>query len=169
MSEQRPVSEAEAHQIILEWGQLHDLQAGLSAFLALIAEEGFYMQFGNKRWVGYADFEDHQITKRKFFDEHHDYHTIVVEPGTDTTTGKTIAKTKMQWTYRYRPERSPTSKLMKAHLEHTWEFRRCPKTGRAFIQGHIVDVFEYLEGFRPDEEQQYDPHIDTNWKTAASK
>ncbi len=158
---QAPVSEEEAKKIISEWARLHDLQAGLSAFLPIIAEEGFYMQFGTKRWEGYADFEDHQITKRKFFDEVHDYYDIRVDVGQE----KTIAKTKMRWTHRYRPERSPKSQLIKAYLEHTWEFRRCPKTGRPFMQGHVVDLFEYEKGFRPDEEQEYDPHVDTRWKT----
>lgn len=158
---QAPVTEEEAKKIILEWGRLHDLQAGLSAFLPIIAEQGFYMQFGTKRWEGYADFEDHQITKRKFFDEVHDYFDIRVDVGPEKTT----AKTKMNWTYRYRPERSPRSKLIKAYLEHTWEFRRCPKTGRPFMQGHVVDLFEYEKGFRPDEEQECDPHLDTKWKS----
>ena len=158
---QGPVTEQEARAIILEWSRLHDLQAGLSAFLPIIAGEGFYMQFGTKRWEGYTDFEDHQITKRKFFDELHDYFDVSV----DVREEKTIAKTKMNWTYSYRPERSPKSKLIKAYLEHTWEFRRCPKTGRPFMQGHVVDVFEYEKGFRPDDEQEYDPHMDTKWGT----
>src|SRR5689334_14229646 len=117
MTSQSPVTDAEARVIIQQWATLHDLQAGLSAFLPFIAEDGFYMQFGTKRWVGYADFEDHQITKRRFFDERHEYFDIHVEPSAE----KTIAKTKMHWTYRYRPERSPTSKLIKAFLEHAWE------------------------------------------------
>ena len=119
------------------------------------------MVFGTKRWEGYADFEDHQIVKRKFFDEFHHYLDILVED----REGDTIAKTKMRWSYRYRPERSPRSKLIRAYLEHTWEFRRCPKTGRPFMQGHVVDLFEYEKGFRPDEEQEYDPHLDTNWES----
>ena len=28
-----------------------------------------------------------------------------------------------------------------------------------------VDLFEYEKGFRPDEEEEYDPHMDTKWKT----
>jgi hypothetical protein len=161
MSALQPVTAAETHEIILQWGHLHDLQAGLSAFLPIIAADGFYMQFGTKRWEGYADFEDHQITKRKFFDERHEYLDIQVAEGDERTT----AKTKMRWTYRYRPERSPTSKLIKAYLEHTWELRRCPQSGRAFMQGHVVDVFEYEAGFRPDDPPEYDPHLDLNWKT----
>jgi len=161
MIRQGPVTEEEARAIIQQWGDLHDQQAGLSAFLPIIAEEGFYMQFGVKRWAGYADFEDHQITKRKFFDELKEYLGIRIEAGQE----KTIAKTKLIWTYRYRPERSPKSKLIKAYLEQTWEFRRCAKTGRAFMQGHVVDVFEYERGFRPEDEQVYDPHLDAAWKT----
>jgi hypothetical protein len=161
MANTAPVTEEEARAIIQEWARLHDLQAGLSAFLPFIASDGFYMQFGGKRWVGYADFEDHQITKRRFFDEKHEYFDIQVTPGEE----KTIARSKMHWTYRFRPERSPTSKLIKAYIEHIWEFRRCPKTGRAFMQGHIVDLFEYEKGFRPDDEPQYDPHIDTRWQS----
>lgn len=156
-----PVSEEEARDIILQWGRLHDLQAGLSAFLPIIAEEGFYMQFGEQRWEGYGDFERHQITKRKFFDELHDYTDIRIYVGGTVTT----AKTQMQWTYRHRPENSPVSRLIKARIEHTWEFRRCTKTGRAFMQGHVVDLFEYLEGFRPDETREYDPHLDLKWGT----
>ena len=115
-----PVSEDEARSIILEWGRLHDLQVGLSAFLPVIATDGFYMRFGDKQWVGYADFEAHQIAKRRFFDEIHDYtsiHVAVQEPFT-------IARKVMLWTYRHRTENSPTSQLMKARIEHTWEFRR---------------------------------------------
>jgi hypothetical protein len=161
MTQLTPVTGEEARHIIQEWARLHDLQAGLSAFLPFIAEDGFYMEFGNKRWVGYADFENHQITKRKFFDENHEYFAIDVQPGAE----KTIAKTKMHWTYRWRPTGSPTSKLIKAYLEHTWEFRRSPTSGKPFMQGHRVDVFEYEKGFRPDEVEEYDPHIDSKWRT----
>ena len=35
------ITEAEAREIIVEWGRLHDLQAGLSAFLPFIAGDGF--------------------------------------------------------------------------------------------------------------------------------
>jgi hypothetical protein len=73
------------------------------------------MEFGNKRWVGYADFEDHQITKRRFFDEQHDYSDIQVQVGGD----KTLARTKMIWPCRYRPDRSPISKRINAYLERT--------------------------------------------------
>ena len=156
-----PVSEEEARAIILEWGRLHDLQAGLSAFLPIIAEEGFYMQFGEKRWIGYTDFEAHQVVKRKFFDEVHNYTDIQITVASPVTS----AKTEMRWTYRYRPENSPRSQLLKARIEHTWDFRRCAKTGRAFMQGHIVDLFEYEEGFRPDDKPDYDPHLDLKWKT----
>jgi hypothetical protein len=159
MVETGPVSDQEARRIIAEWGRLHDLQAGLSSFLPIIAEEGFYMHFGERSWVGYADFEDHQITKRRFFDESHDYQDIKVEPGTE----RTVARTKMIWTAHYRPERSPRSKIMKSYLEHSWEFRRCAKTGRPFMQGHTVDLFEYLKGFAPDDAQDYDFHLDTKW------
>src|SRR5882757_290606 len=158
---QDPVSDEEARAIIRQWGQLHDQQAGLSSFLPIIAEKDFYMRFGAKSWIGYADFEDHQITKRVFFGEVHEYLDVQIEPGGD----KTIARTKMAWTYRYRPERSPRSKLIKAYLEHTWEFRRCPETGRAFMQGHVVDVFEYEQGYRADEQTTYDPHLDPAWKS----
>lgn len=156
-----PVTEDEARFIISEWGRLHDLQAGLSAFLPLIAGQGFYMQFGAKRWEGYADFEDHQITKRRFFDESHDYHAIQIEVGTE----RTVARTQMRWQARYRPGRSPKSRLIKADLEHTWEFRRCARTGRAFMQGHIVDSCRFEPGFAPDDQTEYDPHVDPKWKT----
>ncbi len=156
-----PVTEDEARAIILQWGRLHDQQAGLSAFLPLIAEEGFYMTFGDKTWLGYADFEAHQIVKRKFFDEFHDYTDIQIMVGEPVTTAKTV----MQWTFHQRPENSPRSQLLKAHLEHTWEFRRCEKSGRPFMQGHVVDLFEYEAGFRPDDVQEYDPHVDLKWKT----
>jgi len=26
-------------------------------------------------------------------------------------------------------------------------------------------LFEYEQGFRPDDEPAYDPHLDTKWKT----
>jgi hypothetical protein len=155
-----PVTEDEARSIIQQWGRLHDAQAGLSAFMPLIAEDGFYMRFGEKSWVGYADFEAHQIVKRRFFDELHEYTDVKVSVGEPTT-----AKTKMVWTYRHRPENSPRSQLLKAHLEHTWEFHRCAETGRPFMQGHVVDLFEYEAGFRPDDVQEYDPHMDTKWRT----
>jgi hypothetical protein len=165
MSTSHPVSEEEAREIIQRWGHLHDLQAGLSAFIPLIAEDGFYMRFGEKSWVGYADFEAHQIVKRKFFDEFHDYIDIRVTVGLPATT----ANTTMVWTYRHRPDNSPTSRLLKAHLEHTWEFRRCPASARPYMQGHVVDRFDYLEGFRPDSDEtstkEIDPHLDPRWST----
>jgi hypothetical protein len=33
------------------------------------------------------------------------------------------------------------------------------------MQGHVVDVFEYLQGFRPDDEPEYDPRLDPSWKS----
>lgn len=155
-----PVTADEATAIIREWGRLHDLQAGLSAFLPLIAEDGFFMRFGDKTWTGYSEFEEHQATKRKFFDEVHEYAEIAATVGNPTT-----AKTVMFWTYRLRPDNSPRSQLLKARLEHTWEFRRCGRTGRPSMQGHVVDRFEYLPGFRPEDRASYDPHLDSRWGT----
>ena len=77
----------------------------------------------------------------------------------------TTAKTIMFWTYRLRPDNSPRSQLLKARLEHTWEFRRCGRTGRPSMQGHVVDRFEYLPGFRPEDRASYDPHLDSRWGT----
>lgn len=154
------VTEEEAKAIIREWGRLHDLQSGLSAFLPIIAEDGFYMRFGDKTWSGYADLESHQVIKRRFFDEIHDYQDIAVRIG-DPTTATTV----MFWSCRLRPDNSPRSQILKARLEHTWEFHRCPRTGRPYLQGHVVDRFEYLAGFRPDEANSYDPHLDTRWGT----
>jgi hypothetical protein len=61
-----PVSEAEVRGIITKWGELHDRQVGLSAFLPLIARTGFYMEFAGKRWEGYEGFERHQITRFEY-------------------------------------------------------------------------------------------------------
>ncbi len=33
------------------------------------------------------------------------------------------------------------------------------------MQGHVVDVFEYEKGIRPDEPQAYDPPLDPKWNT----
>jgi hypothetical protein len=55
--------------------------------------------------------------------------------------------------------------LLKAHIEHTWEFHRCAKTNRPYLQGHTVDLFEYEAGFRHDDVQEYDPHLDAKWRT----
>ena len=44
-----PVSEAEARAIIAKWGELHERQAGLSAFMPFIARTGFYLEFAGKR------------------------------------------------------------------------------------------------------------------------
>ena len=159
MANNNPVTVEEATNIIHEWGRLHDLQTGLSAFMPIIAEEGFYMKFGEKEWVGYEDFENHQISKRKFFNELHEYFDIKVEVGDEVTT----ATSKMNWEAHYRPENSPRSKILKAYIEHLWEFRSCEKTGRAYMQGHSVELFEYIKGFAPDDEQVYEPHIDPNW------
>ncbi len=115
MSDVDAVTESEARAMIERWGQLHDLQAGLSAFLPTIAEESFYMQFGSKRWVGYAAVGEHQINKRKSFDEVKEYLDVRVEVGDEVT----IAPTRMRWSYRFRPEQSPRSQLVKAYMEHT--------------------------------------------------
>lgn len=152
------VTEAEARAIIAEWGRLHDLQAGLSAFIPLIAPTGFYMEFDGKRWEGYAGFEAHQLAKRRFFDELHETFEIRVTPDADWTR----AWTRSHWNARYRPENSPRSKTIKTLIEHDWEFRRDPATGAAFIQGHKVTKFDYLPGFAPDNAQEYDPHLQTN-------
>ncbi|MCA0304732.1 MAG: hypothetical protein LCH95_20180 [Proteobacteria bacterium] len=150
-----PVNEAEVRAIVKAWGELHDLQAGLSAFLPFIAAEGFYMEFAGKRWEGYAGFERHQVEKRRFFDELHETVELKVTPGTPVTR----AWTRSHWNARYRPEASPVSRQIKTLIEHDWEFRR-DAAGRAFMQGHTVTRFEYLPGFAPDETPEYDPHLE---------
>ncbi len=149
MSDKGPVTTGEATKIIMEWARLYDLQAGLSEFLPYIAEEGFYMRFDRNDWLGYSDFEKHQIMKRRFFNEFHEYYDIKIEEGEEKTT----ATTKMNWVAHYRPENS----------EHLWEFRRCEKTGRPYMQGHSVELFEYIKGFAPDEADNSDPHLDSKW------
>lgn len=122
-----PVTEAEARTIIIaEWGRLHDLQAGLSAFIPLIARTGFYMAFDGKRWEGYAGFEEHQLVKRRFFDELHDTFEARVIPGTDSTH----AWTRSHGNACYRPENSPRSKTIKSLIEHDWEFAAIPQPAR---------------------------------------
>ena len=149
-----PVSEAEVRAIVKTWGQLHDRQAGLSAFLPFIAGEGFYMEFAGKRWEGYAGFEQHQVEKRRFFDELHETVELKVTPGTPATR----AWTRSRWNARYRPEASPVSREIRTLIEHDWEFRR-DAAGRAVMQGHTVTRFEYLPGFAPDDTPRYDPHL----------
>ena len=139
---QAPVTEEEAKKIILEWARLHDLQAGLSAFLPIIAEEGFYMEFGGKRWEGYADFEDHQITKRKFFDEVHEYFDIRVDVGEE----KTIAKTKMNSTYRYRPERSPGVNLSRSSSSTLGNFSVAQKPAAHLCKGTWLTFLNMRKG-----------------------
>jgi hypothetical protein len=123
------------------------------------------MRFGDKSWIGYADFEAHQIAKGKLFDEIHDYVSIDVVVQELLTTAKTV----MLWTYRHRPENSPTGQLLKARLEHTWEFRHCLTSGCAFMQGHVVDRFDYIDGSSPvsavQAAQGEDPHLDPCWTT----
>jgi hypothetical protein len=153
-----PVSEAEARAIIAEWGRLHDLQAGLSAFIPFIARTGFYMEFNGKRWEGYEGFETHQVVKRRFFDELQDTYAIRVVPAPSVTR----AWTKSRWNASYRPENSARSRTIKTLIEHEREFRRDAATGAAFMQGHTVTKFAYLPGFAPDDEQEYDPHLESH-------
>ncbi|MFO1082131.1 MAG: hypothetical protein U1E23_16060 [Reyranellaceae bacterium] len=150
-----PVGEAEARSIIARWGELHDLQAGLSAFLPFIARDGFYMVFAGKRWEGYADFEAHQLVKRRFFDELHETLEVRVQPASPATHAFTVSR----WEARYRPDNSPRSVQIKSRIEHDWEFRRDPDTGHAYMQGHRVTAFEYLPGFAPLETVADDPHL----------
>ncbi len=150
-----PVTEAEIRAIVVRWGQLHDDQAGLSAFLPFIAAEGFYMEFAGKRWEGYAGFERHQVEKRRFFDELHETVELRIVPGYPVTR----AWTRSHWNARYRPEASPRSRQIKTVIEHDWEFRRDPASGAAIMQGHTVTRFEYLPGFTPDGTPDYDPHL----------
>jgi hypothetical protein len=151
-----PVSEAEARAIITKWGELHDRQVGLSAFLPLIARTGFYMEFAGKRWEGYEGFERHQIEKRRFFDEFHETLEMRLTPGVEATHAWTLS----HWNASYRPEGSPRSHQIRTVIEHDWEFRRDPATGQAFMQGHKVTRFEYLPGFAPRDVEEYDPHLD---------
>jgi hypothetical protein len=152
----RPVTEAEARAIIAKWGELHDLQAGLSAFIPLIARTGFYMEFAGKRWEGYEGFERHQIEKRRFFDEWHETLEVRLMPAADATHAWTLS----HWDASYRPENSPRGRRIKTLIEHDWEFRRDPASGVAFMQGHKVTKFDFLPGFAPDDAQHYGPHLD---------
>ena len=54
-----PVTEAEVRAIIAKWGELHDQQAGtLGLHPVHRPRTAFYMEFGGKRWEGYAGFEN---------------------------------------------------------------------------------------------------------------
>lgn len=150
-----PVNEAEVRAIVARWGELHDLQAGLSAFIPIIATAGFYMEFAGKRWEDYEGFEVHQLVKRRFFDELHETVDIRITPGAPVTRAWTLS----HWNASYRPENSPRSRQIKTVIEHEWEFRRDPANGRAFMQGHTVTRFEYLPGFAPEEKSDQDPHL----------
>lgn len=149
------VTEAEARAIIARWGELHDLQAGLSAFLPFIARSGFYMEFAGRRWEGYEGFERHQIEKRRFFDERHETLEVRLAPGPQATHAWTLS----HWNASYRPANSPRSRQIRTVIEHDWEFRRDPATGHAIMQGHKVTKFEYLPGFAPEDETDDDPHL----------
>lgn len=158
-----PVTEAEIRSLIVQWNRLQDRQAGLAEFLPMIAREGFYLEFDRTRWEGYEGLEAHQLLKRRFFDESHDTFEVHVFPESGAVHARTIA----HWNAHYRPDGSPHSKQIKTRIEHDWEFRRDPSSGRAVMQGHKVTKFEYLPGFAPDGASGGEvPHLDASKHTS---
>jgi hypothetical protein len=87
------VTEDEVRPLIHARGRLQDDHAGLSAFLPIIAEEGFELRFGDNLWLGDAGLEGHQELKRRFFDETHIYQWIDVR----TSEEQAEATSVMQW------------------------------------------------------------------------
>jgi hypothetical protein len=150
------VTEAEVRALIKRWGELQDRQAGLAAFLPMVARDGFYLEFDGQRWEGYEGLESHQQMTRRFFDEQHEIFDVRLVPRSDATHALTSGR----WDARYRPEGSPVSRQIKTRVEHDWEFRRDPATGQAVMQGHKVLKLEYLPGFAPDDAPAGDvPHL----------
>lgn len=157
------VTADEAQAIIDEWARLQDTQAGLAAFLPIVADDGFLLQSPaeSRRWEGHAGLEAHQEMKRFFFDEEHDFRDVRIAPGEE----RTIAWTCLGWEARYRPQGSPTSKVVKAHMEHEWEFRRCGRTGRPYVLRLTVDSFEYRKGCGPETSVAGIPYLDPGLPT----
>ena len=137
-----PVTEAEARVIIAKWSELHDLQAGLSAFIPFIARTGFYMEFAGKRWEGYEGLERHQIEKRRFFDERHETLEVRLMPAADAAHAWTLS----HWDASYRPENSPRSRRIKTLIEQF----RYPRLGPGQMWTRAAEFVEAgIGGDRP--------------------
>ncbi len=149
------ITEDEVRQLIHQWGRLHDEHAPLSAFLPIIAEEGFEIQFGEDVWQGYAGLEAHQELKRQFFDEAHIYQWIDVKTAGDQAEAKSV----MQWEASVREPPAPRSTRIKAVLHHSWLIKRSPRTGKPVIARSVVDSFKYVPGFEPAPPKKPAPHL----------
>lgn len=156
--ERRPVDAEEARAIIDTWVRLQLEQAGSAAFAPIVAEEGFLLQAPTveRCWEGLDGLEEHQRVKRFFFDEELAVRDVRVAPGAQ----RTLAWTCTGWAASYRPQGSPRSFSVRAYMEHEWELRRCPRTGRAFLQRLTTDLFEYRKGHAPAEAVAGNPYLD---------
>ncbi|TAJ31009.1 MAG: hypothetical protein EPO64_02695 [Nitrospirae bacterium] len=152
----QPITNEDVKHLIHEWGRLHNDHASLSAFLPIIAEEGFEIRFGDVVLKGYAGLEEHQEIKRQFFDESHIYNSIDVK----VSDGQAEAKSVVQWEASVRDASAPRSTRIKAVIHHSWLIARSSKTGKPVIVQHVVDSFKYLPGFEPPAPAKPAPHLD---------
>ncbi len=152
----QPITEEEVKHLIHEWGRLHNDHAPLSAFMPIIAEEGFEIRFGDFVLKGYAGLEEHQEIKRQFFDEAHIYNSIDVTAFPDRAEAKSV----VQWEASVREASAPRSTRLKAVIHHSWLIKRSPLSGKPVIVHHIVDSFKYLPGFEPPPRVKLPPHLD---------
>lgn len=152
----QPITEEDVKHLIHEWGRLHNDHAPLSAFMSIIAEEGFEIWFGDFVLKGYAGLEEHQEIKRQFFDEAHIYNSIDVKVFADRAEAKSV----VQWEASIREAPAPRSTRLKAVIQHSWLIQRSPKSGKPVIMHHIVDSFKYLPGFEPPAPVKPAPHLD---------
>lgn len=150
-----PITEDEVRQLIHQWGRLHDEHASLSAFIPIIAEEGFEIRFGETLWQGYAGLEAHQETKRQFFDEAHIYQWIDVTCSGDQAE----AKSATQWEASIREAPAPRSTRIKAVVHISWLIKRSPRTGKPVIARAVVDSFKYVPGFEAPAAKAIAPHL----------
>jgi hypothetical protein len=135
----------ELREIILTWWKLQDAHAGLSAFLPIIAAEGFEIRLGDRSMKGYQGLEEHRELKRMFFDESHDMKSLDVDISKDGAEARSVTR----WEASYRVEPSPSSRKVKAELIHSWSLKRSSSTKKAVIVRQVLTSFEPLPGHSP--------------------
>ncbi|MBM4124846.1 MAG: hypothetical protein FJ246_07845 [Nitrospira sp.] len=117
----------------------------MSAFVPIVAEEGFEIRFGDVVLKGSAGLEEHRDIRRLFFDEAHIYNSIDVTAAGSQAEAKSV----VQWEASVRDASAPRSTRIKTVIHQSWLIARSPKTGKPVIVRHVVDSFKYLPGFEP--------------------
>ncbi|MEM1058961.1 MAG: hypothetical protein AAGK14_06910 [Verrucomicrobiota bacterium] len=145
----KPLTKREVRAVITAFWELNASRAPIKAFEEIVDTENLSitMRGTDIAFHGIAGFADHQIGKLIFFDQKF----VLRKLESTINGGEATARTEARWHARTWTSPAPYSHELIADLRHTWTLRRCPRTGRALMRGHVCERLKYRPGHGPED------------------